>query len=62
MGDSDRYMTKNILCEATEELCSVDIDTLHYFLMGLPAEKYFELYKLMTLEVTKVFPHALAID
>ena len=51
--DNIRAVTKSIIAEAASEACDIDVEKLHYTLLGLPAEKYLELYKLMS----EALPH-----
>lgn len=45
-----------ITAKVSDEACNVDVLVLHETLEKLPAETYLALYKIMTLELSKVYP------
>ena len=51
------YVTVELTAKESDEPCNVNVLMLHETLLKLPAEKYLELYKLMseTLPHTKLF-------
>lgn len=46
----------DMTARAAEETCNVNVDILHETLLKLPAEKYLELYKLMSENIMSVCP------
>lgn len=55
MDDSTRVTVK-LIAEAGNEPCNIDVILLHDTLFKMPAVKYLELYRIMTLTVEKYTP------
>ena len=49
MNDSTTPVTIELTAKAGSEPCNIDVNLLHETLLKMPAEKYLDLYGLMTM-------------
>ena len=57
MSNNGTLITVELTARAGSEPCNIDINLLHDTLLKMPAEKYLELYALMSMNMKFYSPH-----